>query len=198
MRKFMIPGIVILALALVLAGCGKAPAQAALTAADQALEKIKPEAEKYVPEQFNELTKAAADAKAKFDAGNYSEALAAAKDIPAKANDVLTAANAKKDEITKQYAELESAVPGLIKGVSDKVGALAAMKKLPKGIDKGTVEGAKTQLADVTAGWSAASDAFKGGDLSAALTKAGEVKTKLEALAKSLEPSAPAAAAPAK
>ncbi len=197
MRKFMILGILILAL--VLAGCGKAPAQAALSAADQAIEKIKPEAEKYVPEQFNDLKKTAADAKAKFDAGNYAEALAAVKDIPTKANDVLTAAKAKKDELTKQFADLQSSMPALIKGVTDKVGSLAKMKKLPAGLSASTLDDAKAQLADVNAAWTSASDAFKGGDLTGAVAKAGDVKTKVEALAKSLEPAGPTtASAPAK
>ena len=192
MRRLIIPGLLILAL--VLAGCGKAPAQAALKVADEAIAKIKPEAEKYVPEEFAKLSEAATNAKARFDEGKYGEALARAQEIPVKANDVAIAAKMKKDDLTRKWAAVQDSMPATVQELTTKVGALASAKKLPKGFDKTQLETAKTSLADVTAGWTAAGEAFTGGDLHGALSKADSAKTRAEELKKALE----AAPAPAK
>jgi hypothetical protein len=185
MKKLLVVGLMILAL--VLTGCSKAPAEAALKAADEAIAKVKPEAEKYVPAEFGALTAAAADARAKFDVKDYAGAMAAAKDLPAKADDVMKAAAAKKDELMKQWADMQGSLPAMVQGLTEKIGGLAAMKKLPKGVDAAMVEGAKTSLAEVTSGWTAASEAFNGGDITGAIAKADEVKSKAEALSKTLE-----------
>lgn len=199
MKRWIVPVILILVLAM--AGCGKAPAQAALTAADAAIATAKPEVEKYVPEEFGKLTAAAADAKAKFDAGNYKDALAAAQEIPGKATEALKAAKAKKDELTAKWTATEAAMPDTVKGLTDRLASLQGMKKLPNGIDKAQLETAKTTLASVTADWTAATEAFKSGDLMGALTKGDGVKAKSDELAKLLQlappPPAPTAA-PAK
>jgi polyhydroxyalkanoate synthesis regulator phasin len=193
MRKLFVVGIMILAL--LAAGCSKAPAEAALKVADEAVAKVKPEAEKFVPEQFNALTAAVADARAKFDAKDYKGALTAAQEIPAKADETMKAATAKKEELTKQWADLQGSLPTMVQGLTEKIGGLAAMKKLPKGFDATMLESAKTSLADVTSGWTAATEAYTGGDIVDAIAKAGDVKTKAETLSKMLEVvPAPAAA----
>lgn len=185
MRKLFVVGLMILAL--LAAGCSKAPAEAALKVADEAVAKAKPEGEKYVPEQFNALTAAAADARAKFDAKDYKGALTAAQAIPAQADEVMKAAAAKKEELTKQWADLQASLPAMVQALTEKIGGLVAMKKLPKGVDAAMVETAKTSLADVTAGWTAASDSFTAGDVTGAIAKAGDVKTKAEQLSTMLE-----------
>jgi hypothetical protein len=185
MRKLLVLGLMILPL--LATGCSKAPAEAALKAADEAIAKVQPEAEKYVPEQFKALADAAADAKAKFDQGDYAAVLTAAKDLPAKATEVMTAATAKKDELTKQWTDMQGTLPTMVQGLTEKVTALAAMKRLPKGFDATQLESAKTSLTDVTTMWQTATASFGGGDLMGAMAKAGEVKTKAEELAKTLE-----------
>ena len=185
MRKFLVVALMILPLVAV--GCSKGPAEAALKAADEAIANVQPEAEKFVPAEFKSLADGAAEAKAKFDAGDYSAALAGAKDLPAKAAEVAKAAAAKKDELTAQWNELQGSVPAMVQGLADKVGALAALKRLPKGFDAAQLETAKASLADVTATWTAATEAFAGADLAGAIAKAGDTKAKAEALAASLE-----------
>lgn len=185
MRKLFVVGIMILAL--LVAGCSKAPAEAALKVADEAVAKVKPEAEKYVPEQFNALTASVADARAKFDAKDYKGALAAAQEIPAKADATMTAATARKDELMKQWADLQGSLPAMVQGLTEKITGLAAMKRLPKGVDAAMVESAKTSLADVTSGWTAAAEAYAGGDIIGAVAQADDVKMKAEALSKTLE-----------
>lgn len=185
MRKLMVVGLLILPLLVV--GCSKGPAEAALKAADEAIAQVKPAADMYVPEQFTALATAAADAKALFDKGDYAAALAAAKDLPAKATEVAAAATAKKDEIGKTWADLQSSMPAVVQGLTDKVGALVAMKKLPKGFDATQFETAKTALADITGLWTAATAAFGGGDLKGAVAKAGDLKAKTGELTTLLE-----------
>jgi hypothetical protein len=185
MRKLLILALMILPLAVV--GCSKGPAEAALKAADEAIAKVKPEAEKYVPAELKGLADAAAEAKTKFDAGDYSAALAGAKELPARAADVAKAAAAKKDELTAKWNEFQGSLPGVVQGLTDKVNTIATMKRLPKGFEAAQLESAKTSLSDVTGIWTAATEAFAGGDVAAALAKAGDVKTKAEELTKALE-----------
>lgn len=191
MRNWTIAAVLILVLAL--AGCGKAPAQAALTAADQAIASAKPEVEKYVPEELTKLTAAVADARSKFDAGNYKDALAAAKDIPASATAALDAAKAKKDELTGKWNEMQGSMPAVVQGLTDRIGSLEAMKKLPKGFDKTQLETAKASLAQVTTDWTAAGEAFNGGDLLGALAKADGVKAKTDEITTILAAATPPA-----
>jgi len=185
MRKLLIAVLMILPLAI--AGCSKGPAEAALKAADEAIAKVAPEAGKYVPAELKSLTAAAAEAKAKFDGGDYSAALAGAKDLPAKAADVAKAAAAKKDELMAKWNDLQGSLPAMVQALTDKVGALAAMKKLPKGFDAAQLETAKTSLTDVTGLWTSATEAFGSGDIMDALAKGGDVKSKAEALSTMLE-----------
>lgn len=190
MRKLVVPALLIFAL--VLSGCSKSAAEAALKVGDEAIAKIKPEAEKYVPEELAKLTEAAANAKAKLDEGKYGEALTRAQELPAKANAVAVAAKMKKDELTRKWDAAQGSVPAVVKEVTDRIGTLTAMKKLPKGIDKAKVDSAKASLADVTAGWTAATEAFTGGDINGALAKADAAKTRAEELKKALEAAPPA------
>ena len=61
----------------------KGPAEAALTAATTAVDGVKVEAAKYVPDQAKSLMASLTDARAAFDKGDYKAALEAATAIPA-------------------------------------------------------------------------------------------------------------------
>ena len=185
MRKLLVLGLMVLPLLVV--GCSKGPAEAALQTGDEAIAKVTPLAEKFVPDQFKALTDAAAAAKASFDKGDYAAALSAAKDLPAKADAVLAAATAKKDELTGLWKGLADALPGQVAGLTEKITAIGALKKLPKGIDAKGLDAAKTELADITGLWTKATEAFGAGELQGALQSGNDVKTKAEALAKTLE-----------
>src|SRR5262249_47558147 len=116
----------------------------------------------------------------------YKEALAAAKDIPTKANEVAAAAKAKKDELAKAWESLSKDVTASIGAITAKVTELSAMKKLPKGIDKAKVEGAKTSLEGLTKSWADAGAAAAAGSWNDALKKGGEVKAKASEVMASL------------
>lgn len=178
MRRFLICCLMILPLVVV--GCSKGPAEAALKAADEAIARVKPEAEKFVPDQFATLTEAAATAKASFDKGDYAAALTAAKDLPAKATEVQTAATAKKDELAAQWHELSKDVPAKMLDAADKVNALAAMKKLPVGVTAEQIDEVKKRLEDMNATWPKAGEAFAAGDIKGAIEIGGSVKNAAE------------------
>ena len=178
MRKFLICCLMILPLVVV--GCSKGPAEAALKAADEAIAKVKPEAEKFVPDQFKALTDAAATAKANFDKGDYAAALTAAKDLPAKATEVATAAAAKKDELMGQWNEMSKVIPATLVDVTEKVKTLAAMKKLPVGVKAEQIDEVKKRLSDMTAAWGKAGETFAAGDIKGALEIGASVKSAAE------------------
>ena len=174
----------------------KGPAEAALTAATTAVDGVKAEAAKYVPDQAKSLTASLTSAREAFDKGDYKMALETANAIPAKAKDVATAAAAKKDELTKSWAALAASVPPMIGELKTKLDAIAAMKKLPKGFDKAKLEADQATLADVQKGANEASEAGKAGNFADAVAKGTAVKAKAEALMADLAaaPAAPAAA----
>jgi len=192
----LIKSFVFVSLAATLAlACGKGPAQAALTAADTAVAGARAEGEKFVPEQFKALSDAAAAAKAKFDSGDYKGALEGAQGLPAQAQAVVAAAAAKKTELMESWKAMESSLPATVADIQKKLMELSAARKLPAGLDREALEGAKSSLEGATALWTEAGAAFGSGDLMGAVAKATEVKTKAEELMTQLG-MAPAAEAP--
>jgi hypothetical protein len=178
MRKLLVLGLMVLPLLVV--GCSKGPAEAALKAADEAIAKVAPEAQKFVPDQFKALTDAAAAAKASFDKGDYAAALAAAKDLPAKATEVMTAATAKKDELMGTWNTMSKDMPILVADWQKKFDELVASKKLPKTATPERIAELKAKLADVSATWAKATEAFNAGDLKGALDQGASVKASVE------------------
>lgn len=163
----------------VLIACSqKGPAEAALASAQAAVDGVKADAGKYVPDKAKALMASLAGARATFDKGDYKAAMEMAQAIPAKANDVAAAVAARKDELTKSWAALGASVPGMVEQVKAKVDSLAAMKKLPKDMDAAKLEAAKASLADITTSWGEASDAFKAGNLIDAVAKGNAVMAK--------------------
>ena len=204
MRLFKSVAFVTLA-AFAAVACGKGPAQAALTTADAAVSSARADGAKFVPDQFKALSDSAASAKSKFDSGDYKGALEGAQAIPAKAQDVMQAAVAKKTELMDAWKGMEGSLPAMVAAIQKKIMELATAKKLPAGLDKAGLESAKTSLEGATAMWAEAGTAFGAGDIMAATAKAGQVKAAAEELmgrlGMSAAPSAataPAAAMPAK
>jgi len=173
----------VVSLALFAGACNKGPAEAALNAADQALAAAKPEIEKYVPEELGSLTAAAQAARSELEKGNYTEALKAAQDLPAKIEAALAAAAAKKDQMVAAWNEVSGSLPGAVQAITDKLTGLAAAKALPKGMTRDMLAAAQTDLGSVTQAWSEATAAFQGGDIPRALETAEGVKAKADALA---------------
>lgn len=184
------------AVAALAVACSKAPAEAALKAADEAVTAASRDGERFAPEQLKALTDAAKAAHAEFDRGDYAAAKASAERVTADAQDVLKAAAAKKDEATKAWSDLQARVPGMGEAIHAKVNELAAMKRLPKGVTSAQLADAKTGLAAFEQDWTDATAAAQSGDLVAAVEKGRAASARAQELRNALGLSAPAEAAP--
>lgn len=189
----LVRGLALVAVCALAAACGKAPAEQALKAADAALEAARPDVEKYVPAELGPLESAASAAKAQFEKGDYAAALKSAQDLLPRIQAAVAAAKAKKDELMASFNLMKDSLPGLVEGLTARVTELAALKKLPKGIDKAAVTAAQADLGDVTKSWGDALATFGRGDVVQAVEAATKVKTKVEEMTRALAPPAPAA-----
>jgi hypothetical protein len=196
-KGFALIAVVLVGLMLVV-GCSrdKEPAEAALKAAEAAVSAAKAEAAKYVPDQVKGLEDALKTAKDAFEKKEYTQALNAAKDLPAKAKELAAAAAAKKAELTKAWEAMAGGLPKMVEAIKSRVDILSKSKKLPANLDKAKFEGAKTGLAEITQTWTDADNAFKGGNIADAVAKANAVKAKATEIMTTLGMQPPAAAKP--
>lgn len=191
MRKALSIAAVLVAAAFA-AACDKGPAEAALKTADAAIESVKAQSQPFVPEQFAALEAEGARAHELFNKGDYKAASETAKTLPAKAQEVLQAALARKDELTKTFTELQSTVPGMVAALTARVAELKG--KAPKGVDKEAFEAATSAVASLGERWSKIAGEFQGGNVLSAVESAKAFKAEVEGLSTQLGVTAPAAA----
>ena len=160
---------------------GKAPAEAALKLAEEAVNSARAEAETLVPDDFKSLSDDLTAAKDAFGKGDYKGALASAQSIQQKANDVIAKAKAKKDELTASWNAVAADVPKMVEALKSRVDILSQSKKLPKGLDAATFTSAKDNLTAATAAWGEATAAQAAGKWSEAMAKANDAKAKATA-----------------
>ena len=160
---------------------GKAPAEAALKLAEEAVNSARGEAESLVPDDFKSLSDDLAAAKEAYAKGDYKGALASAQSIQQKANDVTAKAKAKKDEMAAGWNAVAADVPKMVEAVKSRVDILSQSKKLPKGLDQAKFDTAKNDLAAATSAWAEASAAQAAGKWNDAIAKANEAKAKATA-----------------
>lgn len=179
MRKYL-SIIVAVLVVFSLAACsgGKAPAEQAIKAAEEAFNAAKGEAVKYVPDQVKAVEDALSAAKDSFAKKDYAAATSAATSVAAKAKELASAAAAKKDELTKSWGDLSGGLPQMLDAIKSRVDILSKSKKLPANLDKEKFEGAQSGLAEANKVWDEANSAFKEGNLADAVAKATAVKEK--------------------
>jgi hypothetical protein len=181
MRKYISMVVVIsFVTTLVLFSCAsvKKPAEEALKVAEQAVGQAKTEAGKIVPDQVKSLEAALSGAKEKFSKGDYKAALAEAQAIPGKVKEVLEAAKAKKEELTKTWNDLSQSLPKMLDSIKSKINSLSKSKKLPKNLTAEKFTEAKNKLSEAMNEWGVSQEGFKGGNLADAVTKANSIKEK--------------------
>lgn len=189
--------------AVVLAGCGreKEPAQAALNAAQTAIDGIRADGEKFAGDKLAELDNALKSAKAAFDKGEYKEALAAAGSLPGKAQEVMKAAEAAKAEAEKKAAEaaeaakaelakgweaMSAGLPQMADAVKKRLDILGKAKKLPEGLDKDKLAGMKSGLEEAMKGLEEAKSAATSGDFAKAVEAGKALEGKIGEMASAL------------
>jgi HEPN domain-containing protein len=193
MKRISVQVLTTLFILVMVMGCAdeKGPAQLAMKAAEQAVETTKAEAAKLVPEEVAALEAAMASAKGKLENGEYKAALTEAQGLVGKAKDVLVAAKAKKDELTKKWTELTEGIPQIVEAIQEKVDSLSKLKKLPKKITADELEEAKSGLEAVRADLAKAQESFTSGNITEAIATATAVKEKASKAMKNLGISAP-------
>lgn len=161
-------------------GCAnqKAPAEAALKVAEQALDATKAEAIKYVPNEVKDAQTAMDAAKASLAKGDYEAALASAQALPARITALQAAAAAKKAELTQSWTALSAGLPQVVQAIQSRIEVLSKAKSLPAGLDPGKFDAAKAGLAAITETWGAATVAAGSGEIAEAVAKAKVVKGK--------------------
>jgi hypothetical protein len=189
--------------AILMAACAgqKGPAQKLISDIESTVTAASTEAAKYVPDQLADVQGKLGGLKASFDKQDYAAVATGAPAVLSAAQNLATAAAAKKDEILKalndQWTELAGALPAAVTAVQNRIELLSkkSSKKLAAGIDLDT---AKAGVGDAASLWSKAQAAFAAGNLDEAVSTAKDVKAKVDALAASLKVNLPAmAAAPA-
>ncbi|MGB9434249.1 MAG: hypothetical protein WBQ89_18535 [Candidatus Acidiferrum sp.] len=166
-------------IALFVVGCGNAQKEAtgaAINAAQAAINAAQGEAAKYVPDQLEAAQTALQTAKDALAKGDYQAALTAAQDAANKAKDLAAAAAAKKDEWTKDWAELSTSMPKSLDEVKNKLTAYSHGAHMPPGMDKTKLADAKTQYEQLKQSWADASASATQGNLGDALRKASNMK----------------------
>lgn len=175
----------VLAIVLLVAGCGgaqKEATEAAINAAQTAINAAQAEAAKYVPDQLQaaqNMLQSARDALAK---GDYQAALSAAQNAASKAKDLAAAAAAKKDEWMKTWSSLNESLPKSMDQVKGKLDAYSHGAHMPAGMDKEKLADAKAQYAQLKQNWSDATSAAAQGNLSEAVQKATGINDMLAKL----------------
>ena len=177
----------VLGVVLFVVGCGSAQkeaTEAAVNAAQTAINSVQAEAAKYVPDQLAAANTALQSAKDALAKGDYTAALAAAKDAASKANDLAAAAAAKKQEWTQAWTSLNESMPKSMDAVKAKLDAYS--KHLPAGMDKEKLATAKTQYEQLKQTWADATAAATQGNLGDAIKKSSGLKDLLMQLKEAL------------
>jgi microcystin degradation protein MlrC len=184
--------------ALMLAACAgqKEPAQKLISDVESVVTAASSEAAKYIPDQLADVQSKLDALKASFAKQDYAAVVTSAPAVLSSAQELATAAAARKDEVLKSLNETWSAlaatVPAEVTAVQNRIDELSKKpgKKMAAGLDLNAAKGA---AGDATALWSKAQAAFAAGNLDEAVSTAKDVKAKVEAVAASLKLDLPAA-----
>lgn len=166
---------------LALAACSqKDPAADAISAAENALNAVYEDAQKYVPERYAEVKAELETARTAFNEERYADAITAVKDLPAHAEQLAKDAAAAKEKrvsgMNADWARLSNSLPGLLSGIGARLDELGKMRRLPQGMDKQLLEETKAAFASAQSAWDEARAAFTNGILEAAVGKARDVE----------------------
>lgn len=161
----------------VAAACSqKDPAQEAITAAENALAAVYEDAQKYVPQRYDEVKAELEAARTAFNEERYADAIAAVKEVPAHAEElareVVTAKQQRLSELNADWARLSGSLPVLMNNIGTRLGELGKMRRLPAGMDKQLLEEANAAYGSAQSAWEEAGTAFTAGNLEDAVANA--------------------------
>jgi hypothetical protein len=170
-----------ISLLLATASCSsKAPAEAALKAADDSIEAIRADAEVYAPMEFGQLVDSATSAREMYTNGDYKGALAAAQAIPPKTEEVKAQVATTKESMIAEWSQMQTAVPAMVQEISAKVAEMASTKKMPKGMTKEQFAETQAKVESMNQMWTQATGAATGGQVKTAVEHGQHVKAMAE------------------
>lgn len=183
-------------------GCSQQkPAEQAVDAAEQALSEVHELALRYTPREYGEL-KAELDAARKFlSEAKYAEALAAARELPEKAQKIGEEAAAAREALAEKFGgewtALAEPMAGRLEAFGARIAELEQAKSLPRDVTRKAVEDAKLAYEIVQKAWAKSVAAHDAGDLEQAVGGARACDLLVTRVMESLGVAPPAAAQPA-
>jgi hypothetical protein len=193
-KKLSVWLLAILAVAL-LGGCAnqKAPAEQAVAAATAALSGVRADAQKYAPDQLQQVDDQLRSLKDSFEKGDYRAVLTSAPTLNSSIRSLKDAAQARKADAEAALAGAKDAwgpmstqVPKMMDDIESRLAGLAKSHRLPKGVTQDAVASAKSGVASLKSMWTDAASAAAAGDFTTAMSKAQAVKDKAAETMKSL------------
>ena len=145
MKKTSSVWILALLAAFALVGCAmqKGPAEQAVKGADVALAAVRDQAQKYVPDQLQQVQSQLDALKDSLNKGDYKSVLAAAPALNTAISSLKDAAAAKQSEVEAavskakdSWASMSSDLPKMVDAISSRVDVLSKSHHLPKGVTK--------------------------------------------------------------
>lgn len=168
--------------ALLLAACAdpaREPAEAALVAADTAVFVLAPDAERLAPDEVRAaraLREAALAAAARND---WKGARLAAAAVPEKVRLAMEVAAARREELGRRWAQAKLDVSNLLYALEDRLDELGESGRLPRGLERGTVEAAQAELAATRAEWERVQPLAERGDAVTGVARAEGLKARV-------------------
>ena len=179
----------LLAAMAMIAGCeSRSSAEMMVGQAQDAVEKVRPEASVKTADQFKPLETTLSQMKQNFAQGEYKAVKSDATHFNAQYKTLMEAMTAKQveaDAIIQEWATLNNDVPKSVEAVQARVDSLKP-NALPKDVTKDELETAKKDLETAKATWDEATKAANAGNPAEARDKARIVQAKMEELKNSL------------
>ncbi len=164
----------------------RAPAEAALQTAEQAVAAVRPQAEQYAPEGLKALDDEIGFIKKSISEKKYGAAMSAAKNAGDKVKELEQAVQAKKNELAEAWGPMADSLTTMVTQLDQRVTQLASSRRLPAGMTKAQLGEAQASVKQLKDTWTQAAANFKEGKLAEAMTMAANVKSAAADLMKRL------------
>ena len=157
-----------LAAALLAVGCAgqKEPATKAVADAEAALSSIREDASKYAADELKTADDAIAALKSNLEKGDYKAILAGAPALATQVEGLRKTVADKKAEAEAaleaakgKWAEASTDLPKMVGAIQSRLDILTKSKKLPKGLDKATLDQTVASFDGMKASWTEATSA---------------------------------------
>ena len=165
----------------------KDPAEKTIAQIESSIAEVRPDAEKYAPDDLKGLDESVATLKRGFGNKRYNEVLTAAPSVASAVTTLKeTIAKAKADgeailaAAQAEWTELNASVPPLVDAIQSRVDILSKSRKLPKDVDKAGFETIKTDFETVKTDWADATREYTAGAAADAVRKGRAARTKAE------------------